>query len=321
MKNDSRPVFIVGAPRSGTTLLQYMLRSHPNLSLPTGESHFFIPLFTHAERWGDLAQAGQVKALLAEMYRRSAEFLDTDLHGLRFDIDSLSDEIVTQGLVTVPDIIDFIYTKNAKGEGKQRWGDKTPYYVFHMPTILQMFPGAQFVHLIRDGRDCALSLIDRKDDFGVYNLHFAGRYWKEYVDRGRESGAQLPDGSYLEVKYEELISQPKLSVAKILAFLGEQYHTDVIEFRKSSLAPEESKTPLLSRSIDAANKEKWRLKMSPWGIRLFESAAGRTLTASGYALETSEHELPLPIRACYRLHNQAVRRLRRYWRAWQTRAL
>jgi len=81
-----RPFFIVGAPRSGTTLLQYMLRSHPNLSLPTGESHFFIPLYRKRKAFGDLRRRDNIGKVLEAMYRQSADFLDTDLHGLHFDI-------------------------------------------------------------------------------------------------------------------------------------------------------------------------------------------------------------------------------------------
>ena len=81
------PIFIVGAPRSGTTLLQYMLRSHPRISLPTGESHFIVPLYRNTAMFGDLTKIENVRAVLVEMYRRSADFLDTDLHGLKFDID------------------------------------------------------------------------------------------------------------------------------------------------------------------------------------------------------------------------------------------
>ena len=55
------PIFIVGAPRSGTTLLQYMLRSHPNISIPTGESHFFIPLLKNSKKYGDLNKLKNVK--------------------------------------------------------------------------------------------------------------------------------------------------------------------------------------------------------------------------------------------------------------------
>jgi hypothetical protein len=91
-----RPVFIVGAPRSGTTLFQYMLRSHPNISLPTGESHFFIPLLRNEESFGDLSVKQNIRKVLETMYKQSADFLDTDLHGISFDIDRLTEEFHTE---------------------------------------------------------------------------------------------------------------------------------------------------------------------------------------------------------------------------------
>ena len=176
------PVFIVGAPRSGTTLLQYMLRAHPALSLPTGESHFFIPLYRHAAQYGDLSQADNVRRVLRAMEAQSAEFLYTDLHGLKFDVETLTREFVTEGRRTIRDIITGLFEKNAVGEGKPRWGDKTPYYVLHIPKLLEWWPDAQIIHIVRDGRDVALSMFARRHDFGAYNTYLAAKQWAQYVE-------------------------------------------------------------------------------------------------------------------------------------------
>lgn len=193
------PIFIVGAPRSGTTLLQYMLRSHPRISMPSGESHFIIPLYRNVAKFGDLRQIENVQRVHQQMYHLSADFLDTDLHGMRFDIKALSIELHAQGCDTIPKIIAGLFKKNAQGEGKARWGDKTPWYLLQMPLILEMFPRGQFVHIIRDGRDVALSLFNRKQDFGVYNIFRAAEYWAIYLERGQELGAALPSSAYHEV--------------------------------------------------------------------------------------------------------------------------
>ncbi|MDV7391231.1 sulfotransferase, partial [Arthrospira platensis SPKY1] len=81
--DQDRPIFIVGAPRSGTTLLQYMLRSHPEISLPTGESHFLVPLYRDQNAYGDLSRVENITRVLEAMEAQSASFLHTDLHGLR----------------------------------------------------------------------------------------------------------------------------------------------------------------------------------------------------------------------------------------------
>jgi len=90
MSQGNGSVFIAGAIRSGTTLLQYMLRSHPRVSMPTWESHFFIPLYRYAENYGDLSQPENIRLVLEAMYRQNADLLDTDLHELTFDIGKLT---------------------------------------------------------------------------------------------------------------------------------------------------------------------------------------------------------------------------------------
>jgi hypothetical protein len=301
------PIFIVGAPRSGTTLLQYMLRSHPNISLPTGESHFIIPLYRNREEFGDLGKEENIRRVLEAMYNQSADFLDTDLHGIKFDIDRLANELFIEGNHSIADIVSALFEKNALGEGKQRWGDKTPYYVLHMKTLQEMFPSAQFIHLIRDGRDCALSMFERKHDFRVYNTFFAAKYWEIYIDGGRRLGKELGGKVYHEVRYEDLLDNPEIALRQICDFLNEPYSDNVLNFKKSGQA---GKTPLLQKSLQTDNQAKWRSKMSPRQIATFEGAVGHTLTTLGYPLMTDAKPIPLPIKAFWRLHNIIITFLR-----------
>lgn len=299
------PVFIVGAPRSGTTLLQYMLRSHPALSLPTGESHFFIPLYRHAAQFGDLSQAGNVRRVLLAMEAQSAEFLYTDLHGLKFDVDTLTREFVAEGRRTMRDIVGGVFEKNAAGERKPRWGDKTPYYVLHIPKLLEWWPDAQIIHMVRDGRDVALSMFARRHDFRAYNTYHVAREWERYVEAGQRHGRQLAASQYLELRYEDMIDDQKSALQTICAFLGETYSDDLLEYRKSG---EAGKTPLLQQPIQKSNQNKWRHEMTPWQIRVFESGAGDTLRHFGYPLSTAGRSLPLPLRALFRRHQAFLAR-------------
>lgn len=306
--NRNTPIFIVGAPRSGTTLLQYMLRSHPRISLPTGESHFIVPLCENPFAFGDLSQPENVRRLLQDMYRRSAEFLDTDLHGVRFDIDSLTEELWKEGRQTPQAIISGLFEKNARGEGKLRWGDKTPYYVLHLPKIIEWFPGAQIIHLIRDGRDCSLSLINRARDFYVYNVYEAAKYWQHFVQAGREYGKILSPESYIEIRYEDLLADPRGTMTQICAFLGEQYTDSLVNFSKAKQA---GKTPLLQKPVQPDNAGKWRSQMSHARIRTFESVAADTLAQLGYPVETDAKALPWISQAVFRGHNWLMALLNR----------
>ena len=210
-------------------MLQYRLRNLPGLSLPTGESHFFIPLHDHQADYGDLSQPENIRRVLQAMCEQSREFLEMDLHGLKFDIDTLVGELHAEGRHTMPAIIAGIFEKNARGEGKTRWGDKTPYYVTHLPKLLEWFPDAQFIHLIRDGRDVALSLFGRQHDFYVYNTYFAAEYWESYVEKGHALGKQLPANQYMELRYVDLLSHPKDNMRRICDFLGEPYTSELFD--------------------------------------------------------------------------------------------
>ena len=303
MSKLTSPIFIVGAPRSGTTLLQYMLRSHPDISLPTGESHFFIPLLRGEKEYGDLRELTNIRRVLERMYQQSADFLDTDLHGITFDIEQLSVQIHKQQPTSMAQLISVLFTLNAIGDNARRWGDKTPYYVLHMKRLLEQFPGAQFIHLIRDGRDCALSMFQRKHDFRTYNTFFAAKYWEIYVEIGQTTGREIGPDNYHEIRYEDLLENPQTIMKGVCAFLNEEYSDSLVNFKKSG---EAGKTPLLQQPIQKQNQTKWRKKMSASQIRTFERAVSATLRRCHYPVTTDAQALSLPTRAFWHLHNKAA---------------
>ncbi|MEZ0148381.1 MAG: sulfotransferase [Candidatus Reddybacter sp.] len=309
MNHSTSPIFIVGAPRSGTTLLQYMLRSHPDISMPTGESHFFIPLLRHEKEYGDLRKIEDIRSVLLRMHDQSANFLDTDLHGVDFDIDHLSIALHKKQCTTMAQLISGLFELNAKGENARRWGDKTPYYVLHMKMLLERFPGAQFIHLIRDGRDCALSMFQRKHDFRVYNTFFAAKYWEIYVELGRNVGIEIGPKNYHEIRYEDLLENPELVLKGVCNFLNEKYSESLVNFKKSG---EAGKTPLLQQPIQKQNQEKWRTNMSPRQIKLFENTVAETLTACNYQLLNKPKTIPIIEKAIWRTHNYMISKFHKY---------
>jgi len=302
------PIFVVGAPRSGTTLLQRMLRSHPRISSPTGESHFFVPLLRDAAQYGDLSRIENVRGLLEQMHARWAEFLDTDFHGVRFEASSMADAIHARGANTMPEVLDALFRVNAEGEGKARWLDKTPYYIHHIPTLLATYPDAQFVHIIRDGRDGVLSMLERAADIRVFNIYSGARLWKHYVEAGRNAGKQLTPQQYLELRYEDILGNPVPTVTRICEFLGEAFSEKVIDFQKSR--DPRTKTPLLKQGLQEGNREKWRTSMTPRQIRTFESIAGDTLKDCGYELVYPMHPLSPLERVISEIHQRVMARLK-----------
>jgi hypothetical protein len=297
-----RPIFIVGAPRSGTTLLQRMIRSHPNICSPTGESHFIIPLYKKRNQYTNLHTPQGIKNILEEMRRISREFVEEDLHGLTFDTDILSHEFYQAGITEIKDIITALFEKNMRGEGKSRWAEKTPYYILHMKTILEIYPDAQFIHIIRDGRDVFLSMMERKHDLKIYNIHQAAYLWKKYVDTGQETGKNLPKDTYFELRYEDLIENPHDKLEELCNFLNEPFSQSMVDFQKSK--DPNSKTPLLKKPIQKSNYGKWKLKMKFWQIYLFESIAGDTLSRNNYPLLTKPKKIPYLLDKLFSAHTR-----------------
>lgn len=305
---NNRPIFIVGAPRSGTTLLQFRLRNHPRISLPTGESHFIIPLYVHQSTFNNLDTPEGIKKVLRLIQTKSKEFVETDLHGIKFDIDALANVLHKNKCDTIPKIISWLFEKNAEGEGKARWGDKTPYYLMHLPKLLEWWPDAQIIHIIRDGRDVALSLLERKHDFFVYNFYIAAREWCKYIEVGRHIGQKLAKDQYLEIKYETLISSPEETMKIVCKFLDEEYTEDLFNVTR---VDNPGKTPLVHEKIKSDNSEKWRKTMSPRQIRVFEGVAKDLLLEAGYPLSTKASPIS-PIEKMAYLADNKIKEI--YWR-------
>ncbi len=253
---NNAPIFIVGAARSGTTLLQFMLRSHPDLSLPTGESYFFIPFYQRNAELSDFTDITSLTRLLDTIYDSHKSFFDEELHGIRFNAETLAQRFHGRQLTTIPAIIAGIFEANAEAEGKSRWGDKTPYYILHLETLLGMFPNAQIVHIIRDGRDCALSMLKRKWDLQIFNTYHAVYTWNKYVSAGIAFGKKHPD-SYHELHYESLLNEPEQKVDDLCRFLNIEFNERVINFNKTDGS---DKTPLLGKPLQKSNQAKWRKK-------------------------------------------------------------
>ena len=172
-----------------------MLDSHPELAIP-GESHF-IP-----ELWGSFGRKRWSR-------RRARELHDTLRGHPRFEKWQLADDDVVaafEGARGFPDAIRGLYRGCARARGKPRYGDKTPDYVDHISLLAELFSEARFVHLIRDGRDVALSLVDVP--FGPDTLPSAATYWADKVRAGGRAGGGVGTQKYLEVRYEELVCDP-----------------------------------------------------------------------------------------------------------------
>jgi len=190
-----RPIFVIGSPRSGTTLLRLILDSHPRISCGE-ETHFLRDLEAVVGRNWDLVAT----------YGLSREWWIEHIRGL---YEAFQAEVLTRS-------------------GKTRWAEKDPTYTLHLPFIEELFPTAVYVHLLRDGHDVVASFRDR---WGYKSAARAARSeWARYVTAARDLGTRLPADRFLELRYEELVADPAGQGQRLFDFVGETWEPTVLDF-------------------------------------------------------------------------------------------
>lgn len=276
-ESDGPPVFIVGCGRSGTTLLRLMLDTHGSLAIP-GESHFIPPLYRARRRYASDGTLNVVQ--LAEDIMRTPHFRLWDIpkQKVRERVNSLQSP-------TFSGVVESVFRAYADHHGKTRWGDKTPIYVRSIPLLVNLYPQARFVHLIRDGRDVALSYLSVP--WGPATVREAAYKWRRDTTAGMRFGRNLGPERYLEVRYEDLVADPRSSLQAICDFVDIEYSEDLLEHHRD--AESRVQAPADGAPFHAAatrpptsGLRDWRTQMEGPELRIFESIAGRVLAQLGY---------------------------------------
>ena len=272
-----QPFFIVACARSGTTLLRAMLDRHPEVAI-VPESHFITELWETRRRYGAEGRVSDREAFLRDLGANPRFRLwDLPRDLLREEMDRLEGAATFAEAVTAP------FRAYARWKGKGRWGDKTPVYVEDIPLLAALFPHARFVHVLRDGRDVALSMMD------LDRLHRGpaspALFWARRVRRGRADGSALGPRRYTELRYEDLVEDPERALRPLCEFLDLPFDPAVLEHREggSDLVPE----PLrwMHRRLDlppTKGLRDWRTEMSPRDAARFQVVAGSALAEFGY---------------------------------------
>ncbi|REE96403.1 sulfotransferase family protein [Thermomonospora umbrina] len=277
--HSDRPIFVIGCPRSGTTLLQLMLHSHQRIAIPA-ETRFLLPAYASRRGFGDLRRPDNRRALAEWIVGRK----ESKFHDLGLDSAQVIDEIVA-GPPTLGSALGIVFRAYARRFGKPRWGDKRPSYFKHVDVLRRMWPDAQFVHLIRDGRDCVASL----KEMPWYNQdsYHAICAWREAVDFGRRYARRLGPDAYYELQYERLVADPSTELAGLCGFLGEEYDsrmTEPQEIARLTVPANKKWHSLTQDAVTSGRIGSWVHRLEPWEIALAESALGSRLREYGYEL-------------------------------------
>lgn len=284
MKNNSQkipPVFIVGAPRSGTTLLRLMLTSHPGVSIPP-EGAFMINL---APKYGDLKDLLPViDQVLDELYSNK-KFLDW---GIKKEV--LKEEARLRKKLNFSEFIELVYRLYAKLSHPTAsiWGDKNPTYFQHTETIHQYFPEARIVHITRDVRGVyhsRKSLIDKWKLNPDTLMLAVTNEWHALSDLIARSAS---DSRFFTLKYENLVAEPEKQLISLCRWLGIAYDSRMIRYyeenQDKSLVPKD-KLAWHANTMKATDESvawAWREKLSGMEISALEYLNYEQLKSLGY---------------------------------------
>jgi Sulfotransferase family len=278
--------FVVGVGRSGTTLLRLMLDAHPQLAIPP-ETQFLPDLLAAADD-------GARGAALAEVIAGARNWDDfrLDRRRLAGRIDDRAD---------AADALRSFYVLYAEGQSKRRWGDKTPKHVTRMSRIGTALEEARFVHLIRDGRDVALSR--RRRGMGAEkDMAETAALWRRRIERARAQARRLR-GRYLELRFEDLVDDPERALRSVCHLIELDYDPAMLGYHEAAagrLAELDTDLDDAGGRIRRSGRERvashalatepprdrrggaWRTEMSEGDRREFESVAGGLLAELGY---------------------------------------
>lgn len=272
---DNTPFFLIGAGRSGTTLLRLILAGHSRLHIPP-ETRFLRPLVRELPLSGDLS-AAQIERAVAIII---GDYRWPDMGMAAEDLRRRALELRSPRLV---DIINLVYQHHLTGVGKSRFGDKTPIYFEIVPELATLYPGAKFIHLIRDGRDVAISRIDVNWE-RYYERQFE---WSLAMARRREYLRSAYARQILQVKYEDLVANPEAIVRQVCAFLDERFEPQMLDWgHLTALVParEMHIHGRLAEPISSESIAVWRRKLTAPECFAMEACLHRDLERLGYQL-------------------------------------
>jgi hypothetical protein len=276
--------FIVGMGRSGTTLLRMMLDAHSTLAIPP-EANFRSALTAFERGGADAAVEAIVGNELWADYGLSAE--------------ELAHRVRKREPQAFADVLRTFYELYAERRGKPRWGNKTPYFIARMTLVQEHIPEARFVHIVRDGRDVALSTVPVW--FGPNDVVGVAREWRQMLGLARRQAPSLMH--YAEVRYEDLVRDPATVLRRLCELLELEWEPSMLDYHRHAAGQLASELgdvveggrrvsadermaihPLIGRPPQLDRVERWRREMDPADVRAFESVAAETLRTFGYEL-------------------------------------
>jgi hypothetical protein len=262
------PIFIVGSPRSGTTLMRRILDRHPAVAI-CGETHFQRLVYLRRKAFGDLGDFANRRRLITE-YMASCRIQRAGL-----DTAELVERLLREA-TSYKAMFSAILSYHAEAAGKRRCGEKTPHHAFFLGTLCEWFPNAVILHMIRDPRAAVASL--QRAVWSPGSVVTNARTWLKH-NRAARLFRDRP--GYLEVRYEELVTDPVTELGRVCALIGEEYSP--LMQQPEVVTTAESKPTMRSRAAVTSDRlDIWRSELTAAQVAQIEWVLGPELGSFGY---------------------------------------
>jgi len=287
---NSRPIFIVGCERSGTTMLRLILHSHANIAIPP-QTKFIKKVYKRRLFFGNLSKLNNRSKILkwfSDNHNNKTKIIDLGL-----DSSDIQNEIIKSGN-SLGSILSTIFKLYSKQNNKIRWGDKHPYYIKYLDQLFKLFPDAQVIHIVRDGRDAVASL--KSMPWWKNNSIYSMLNWQEAIISGRKAKFKYGSDQFIEIRYEDIIDDPEKNIEILCNFLVEEFLPKMLEFYKiaDTVVPDykmewHSETKL---NINSKKIGRWQTDLELWESDLMNNKMEKELSLHNYEIPNSPGKTP-----------------------------
>jgi hypothetical protein len=281
------PIFVIGAPRSGTTLTAKILGRHSRIFMP-GETHFFDDIYARRRELGELSDAESIQQVftrLRTLYRRYDETPDQHRVDKLLRMDGVLEQLAR--CRNYKAMLSCFMEIQMRSMGKVRWGNNVPKDIFHVEDILSFYPDAKFLVCVRDVRDFLLSYKNKWKNTGEENADRVRRLyhpvvtsllWKASVKQILRIRILVPRENLMTIRYESLVQNPKLLVREICRFLGEDFEEDMLNVDEKNSSFQVGQKGIYSSSVG-----RWRRLLTNEEVYIAQAIAGSMLAEFGYS--------------------------------------
>ena len=312
----TRPVFVGGCPRSGTTLVRAMLEAHPELAIP-GETRILVDGYRARARWGDLSDPANRRRVAQWVVERKV----SRHRRLSEDAGELVERMVAAP-PTIGSVLSAGFHLYAERQGKPRWGDKRPSLVLNLDAVFAMFPDAQYVNIVRDPRAVLASIrrVGRQQGWGGRGLAAGADKWERSIRAAERWRGRLRADQFHELRYEDLVADPEAVLGRLVGFLElDPAGLDAMLHHHETTGVASARLHrLVSRPVTSEAVRTWEQTLRPREVAFVESALGDWMGRYGY--EPAATGKPVPEKLAQR-HRRRRREMRRVYAKRRVREL